>query len=131
LHKNLKNSENPTHGSGWIYASAWRQLRGYAVVGLMVVFCTALTRLLMRDGPEERKRCEYIETISVECDRQIDFVLNLLDLSRIEGGVLRVTHERVDVQEVISSVVKSETRSWTHCFVCAATGWSGSNQRVR
>jgi signal transduction histidine kinase len=71
----------------------------------------ALTRLLMRDGLEEKKRREYIETISVECDRQIDFVLNMLDLSRIEGGVLRVTHERVDVREVISSVVKSETRS--------------------
>jgi signal transduction histidine kinase len=71
----------------------------------------ALTRLLMRDGIDETKRREYIETISVECDRQIDFVLNLLDLSRIEGGVMRVTHERVDVEEVISSVVKSETRS--------------------
>ncbi len=71
----------------------------------------ALTRLLMREGLDETKRREYIETISVECDRQIDFVLNLLDLSRIEGGVLRVTHQRVDVQEVISSVVKSETRS--------------------
>src|SRR6185295_9983199 len=71
----------------------------------------ALTRLLMRDGLDEKKRREYIETISVECDRQIDFVLNMLDLSRIEGGVLRVTHERVDVLEVISSVVKSETRS--------------------
>ena len=71
----------------------------------------ALTRLLMRDGLDEAKRREYIETISIECDRQIDFVLNLLDLSRIEGGVLRVKHDRVDVQEVISSVVKSETRS--------------------
>jgi signal transduction histidine kinase len=186
--------------SAILYASAWRQLMGYAVVGLIVVFCTmtgalliarsiarpvrllnfaaeefgggnfsarapaegqdemsrlgmnfnamaerlqkrearlaeldrlksefvstvshelrtplttikALTRLLMRDGLEETKRREYIETISVECDRQIDFVLNLLDLSRIEGGVLRVTHERVDVEEVISSVVKSEARS--------------------
>ena len=71
----------------------------------------ALTRLLMREGLDETKRREYIETISVECDRQIDFVLNLLDLSRIEGGVLRVTHEQVDVQEVMSSVVKSEARS--------------------
>ena len=183
-----------------LYASAWRQLLGYAVVGLIVVFCTmtgalliarsiarpvrllnfaaeefgggnfsaraptegkdemsrlgvnfnamaerlqkrearfaeldrlksefvstvshelrtplttikALTRLLMREGLEETKRREYIETISVECDRQIDFVLNLLDLSRIEGGVLRVTHERVEVAEVISSVIKSEARS--------------------
>ncbi|HSE22457.1 MAG TPA: ATP-binding protein [Pyrinomonadaceae bacterium] len=71
----------------------------------------ALTRLLMRDGLEEKKRREYVETISVECDRQIDFVLNMLDLSRIEGGVLRVTHERVEVDQVISSVVKSEARS--------------------
>ncbi len=186
--------------SAILYASAWRQLMGYAVIGLIVVFCTvtaalliarsigrpvrllnlaaeefgggnfsarapaagrdeisrlgmnfnamaerlqkreerfaeldrlksefvstvshelrtplttikALTRLLMREGLDETKRREYIETISVECDRQIDLVLNLLDLSRIEGGVLRVTHERVDVQDVISSVVKSETRS--------------------
>lgn len=70
----------------------------------------ALTRLLMRDDLDEEKRREYVETISLECDRQIDLVLNLLDLSRIEGGVLRVTHERVDVGEVISSVVKSVTR---------------------
>lgn len=186
--------------SAILYASAWRQLMGYAVVGLIVVFCTmtgallitrsiarpvrllnvaaeefgggnfsarapaeggdeisrlgrnfnamaqrlqkrearlaeldrlksefvstvshelrtplttikALTRLLMREGLDEAKRREYVETISVECDRQIDFVLNLLDLSRIEGGVLRVTHERVDVDDIISSVVKAETRS--------------------
>ena len=71
----------------------------------------ALTRLLMRDGIDDVKRREYLETISVECDRQIDLVLNLLDLSRIEGGVLRVTHERVDVEELLASVVKSETRS--------------------
>lgn len=71
----------------------------------------ALTKLLMRDGIDDVKRREYVETISVECDRQIDLVLNLLDLSRIEGGVLRVTHERVNVQELIASVVKSETRS--------------------
>ncbi len=186
--------------SASLYAAAWRQLMSYAVVGLIVVFCTmtgallitrsiarpvrllslaadefgggnfaarapaegrdvisrlgmnfnamaerlqkrearrteldrlksefvstvshelrtplttikALTRLLMREGLDETKRREYIETISVECDRQIDFVLNLLDLSRIEGGVMRVTHERVDVDGLISSVVKSETRS--------------------
>jgi signal transduction histidine kinase len=70
----------------------------------------ALTRLLMRDEIGEEKRREYVETISLECDRQIDLVLNLLDLSRIEGGVLQVTHDRVDVGEVISSVVKSVAR---------------------
>jgi signal transduction histidine kinase len=71
----------------------------------------ALTKLLLRDGIDDLKRREYLETISVECDRQIDLVLNLLDLSRIEGGVLRVTHERVVVEGLIASVVKSETRT--------------------
>jgi signal transduction histidine kinase len=71
----------------------------------------ALTRLLMRDGLSEAKQREYIETISVECDRQIDLVLNLLDLARIEGGVFRITHERVNVDEVMSSCVKAGIRS--------------------
>ncbi|MGQ0762492.1 MAG: ATP-binding protein [Acidobacteriota bacterium] len=69
----------------------------------------ALTRLLMRDGLSAKQR-EYIETISVECDRQIDLVLNLLDLARIEGGVFRITHERVNVDEVMSSCVKAAAR---------------------
>jgi signal transduction histidine kinase len=71
----------------------------------------ALTRLLLRNGLTDMKRREYIETISVECDRQIDLVLNLLDLSRMEGGVFRITHERVDVNEVIWSCVRSEARA--------------------
>lgn len=71
----------------------------------------ALTRLLMRDDLSESKQREYIETISVECDRQIDLVLNLLDLARIEGGVFRITHERVNVEEVMSSCVKAGIRA--------------------
>jgi signal transduction histidine kinase len=68
----------------------------------------ALTRLLMRGELTEEKRREYLETISVECDRQIDLVLNLLDLSRIEGGVFRVYPERVEPLEIIESCVRSE-----------------------
>ena len=71
----------------------------------------ALTRLLMRGELADAKRREYLETISVECDRQIDLVLNLLDLSRIEGGVFRINTERVDVASVIESCVKSEKAS--------------------
>ncbi len=71
----------------------------------------ALTRLLMRAELSEDKRREYLETISVECDRQIDLVLNLLDLSRIEGGVFRIAFEKVDVAEVIRLCVKSETNA--------------------
>ncbi len=69
----------------------------------------ALTRLLMRGEITDEKQREYLETISVECDRQIDLVLNLLDLSRIEGGVFRLNFERVEPLEAIESCVKSET----------------------
>lgn len=68
----------------------------------------ALTRLLMRGEITDEKRREYLETISVECDRQIDLVLNLLDLSRIEGGVYSLNFERVELLEAIESCVKSE-----------------------
>jgi two-component system sensor histidine kinase BaeS len=68
----------------------------------------ALTRLLKRGELTDEKRREYLQTISVECDRQIDLVLNLLDLSRIEGGVFRISPEKVLVADVISSCVKSE-----------------------
>ncbi|MEZ5345451.1 MAG: HAMP domain-containing sensor histidine kinase [Pyrinomonadaceae bacterium] len=68
----------------------------------------ALTRLLMRGEITNEKRREYLETISVECDRQIDLVLNLLDLSRIEGGVFRINYESVSVLEAIESCVRSE-----------------------
>jgi two-component system phosphate regulon sensor histidine kinase PhoR len=68
----------------------------------------ALTRLLQRGEVGEEKQREYLETISIECDRQIDLILNLLDLSRIEGGVFRISLERVEVDEVITSCVKGE-----------------------
>ena len=67
-----------------------------------------LVRLLLRKDPPEIKRREYLETISVECDRQIDLVLNLLDTSRIEGGVFRMAVEKVNVVEVVRSCVKAE-----------------------
>ena len=67
-----------------------------------------LARLLLRQNPPEEKRREYLETISVECDRQIDLVLNLLDTSRIEGGIYRLSFEKTGVAEVVRSCVKSE-----------------------
>ena len=68
----------------------------------------ALTRLLLRGGVSEEKQREYLGTISIECDRQIDLILNLLDLSRIEGGVFRIDLERLEVDQVITSCVNGE-----------------------
>jgi signal transduction histidine kinase len=71
----------------------------------------ALTRLLLRGGLDEAKHREHLETIAVECDRQIDLVLNLLDLSRIEAGALHLSPGRVDTAEVLSSCLKSQSRA--------------------
>ena len=60
-----------------------------------------LTRVLLRGGESREERREYLETIAAECDRQIDLVLNLLDLSRIEAGVFNISRTRVDVLEII------------------------------
>ncbi len=68
----------------------------------------ALTRLLMRHDLTDEKQREYLETISIECDRQIELVLNLLDLSRIEGGVYRFFFRRVDLGEIAAACVKTE-----------------------
>lgn len=60
-----------------------------------------LTRVLLRGGETKDERKEYLETIAAECDRQIDLVLNLLDLSRIEAGKFSLTCNEVDVNEII------------------------------
>jgi signal transduction histidine kinase len=71
----------------------------------------ALTRLLLRGGLDEAKQQEYLETIAVECDRQIDLVLNLLDLSRLEAGAFELSLGRVETAEVLLSCLKSQSRA--------------------
>jgi signal transduction histidine kinase len=67
-----------------------------------------LTRLLQRGGQTEEERREYLETIAAECDRQIDLVLNLLDLSRIEAGAFKVSRSRASVEELLLACVRIE-----------------------
>ncbi|HEU4508860.1 MAG TPA: HAMP domain-containing sensor histidine kinase, partial [Pyrinomonadaceae bacterium] len=62
-----------------------------------------LTRVLLRGGENHEERREYLETIAAECDRQIDLVLNLLDLSRIEAGVFTVCRTKVNVAEIVGN----------------------------
>ena len=67
-----------------------------------------LTSVLLRGNVSEADRHDYLETIMAECDRQIDLVLNLLDLSRIEAGTFNITLSPVHVEEVIQSCVDVE-----------------------
>lgn len=67
-----------------------------------------LAHLLRRGDVTEEERLDHSETIAVECDRQIDFVGNLLDLSRIESGAYRLRKGRLDIRELIDSCVEVE-----------------------
>lgn len=67
-----------------------------------------LTRVLLRKNPTEEERREYLEDIASECDRQIDLVHNLLDLSRVKVGGVEIRSGRVDVGEALQACEKIE-----------------------
>jgi signal transduction histidine kinase len=67
-----------------------------------------LAHLLQRSDVTEEEKLDYSKTIAIECDRQIDFVGNLLDLSRIESGSYPLRKTHVDVPKLIVSCVEIE-----------------------
>jgi signal transduction histidine kinase len=67
-----------------------------------------LAHLLQRIPLSNEDRLDYAKTIATECDRQIDFVGNLLDLSRIESGAYKLNKERVEVGQLVRSSVEVE-----------------------
>jgi signal transduction histidine kinase len=67
-----------------------------------------LAHLLQRSELTEEEKLDFAKTIAIECDRQIEFVGNLLDLSRIESGAYKLRKTRVNVRELISSCVDVE-----------------------
>ena len=62
-----------------------------------------LAHLLQQRHVTEEERLDFSKTVAIECDRQIDFVGNLLDLSRIESGAYKLRKMQVDVLKLISS----------------------------
>ncbi len=68
-----------------------------------------LTRVLLRGPLTDQERREYLETIGSECDRQIDLVVNLLDLSRIEAGRMQVTVRPTDAAPVVRQCTDAMT----------------------
>jgi signal transduction histidine kinase len=67
-----------------------------------------LTHVLQRAHPSAAERSEYLDTIASECDRQIDLVNNLLDLTRIESGAYPLDVAVVDVGEVLTACANLE-----------------------
>src|SRR5688572_11909818 len=67
-----------------------------------------LAHLLQHRALPEEERLDYSQTIATECDRQINFVGNLLDLSRIESGAYELRQVKVAVDDLIRSSVDAE-----------------------
>lgn len=67
-----------------------------------------LTHYLRRKNPTEAEREEYLGDIASECDRQIDLVHNLLDLSRIKTGGIEINLKQTDIGKILHDCVKIE-----------------------
>ncbi len=68
-----------------------------------------LTRVLQSDKISVAEREEYLETITTECNRQIAFIQDLLDLSRIESGAYRISPAPLDVVRLLLETVETQT----------------------
>lgn len=67
-----------------------------------------LTRVMQRRELAKEEQTEYLKDIASECDRQIDLVHNLLDLSKIKSGGLDLDLRCVNIEEVIRACEKIE-----------------------
>lgn len=56
---------------------------------------------------DDTERGEFLQSIEAETDRLTNIVTNLLDLSRIEAGVVRPSMHVVSVDDVISTTLRS------------------------
>jgi signal transduction histidine kinase/DNA-binding NarL/FixJ family response regulator len=81
-----------------------------------------LTRVLQRREMTDEEREEYLTDIASECDREIDLVLNLLDLSRIRAGGVQIRLQPVAVADVIGAcekLVRGDAEKHNHHLVVA------------
>ncbi len=76
-----------------------------------------LTRVMQRREITEAERDEYLADIASECDREIDLVLNLLDLSRIKTSGVQIRLQPVDAAAVVRScqkIMRGEAEQLNH-----------------
>jgi signal transduction histidine kinase len=70
-----------------------------------------LVRVLEKKDVTEEERSDFLKTIAVECDRQIDFIQNLLDLSRLESGTFRPSLREVNLAQFLEEFTNTQRRS--------------------
>ena len=83
----------------------------------------SVTDLLDEDVPHTSgARREALEAIDLESERLNALIANLLDMSRIEAGVLHARLETVDVGDAVSSSVRNVARVWPQIRVRSLVG---------
>lgn len=74
---------------------------------------TSVTDLLAEDSPREGEYLtEALESINSETDRLTSLIANLLDMSRIERGMLRPRIQGVDLAETLALAAERARREW-------------------
>jgi two-component system, OmpR family, sensor histidine kinase KdpD len=78
----------------------------------------SVTDLLGQDVEQDADYArEALESIDVETDRLAALIANLLDMSRIEGGMLKARLQNVDLAEVLPACVDRVCRQWPELTV--------------
>ena len=62
--------------------------------------------LMADEDVDEQTRREFLETMREQVDRLAKLATDLLDLSRLDSGRLRVEHEPVDLGEIVQAVAE-------------------------
>lgn len=82
-----------------------------------------LTRVMQRRELSAEERALYLSDIASECDREIDLVLNLLDLSRIRSGRVELSLKRAELSEILhacAKIVQGEAEKHEHAIAVEA-----------
>jgi two-component system, OmpR family, sensor histidine kinase KdpD len=91
----------------------------------------SVTDLLDEEAPDDPAyRSEALTSIDKEVDRLNLLIANLLDMSRIESGMLRARVQGVDLQEVIGQSLEQARRRWSSVHFAVSAGANGAVVRA-
>jgi two-component system, OmpR family, sensor histidine kinase KdpD len=89
---------------------------------------TDLLALDVEHGPDALR--EALESIDTEADRLASLIANLLDMSRIEGGMLTARLQNVDLTEALLRCVDRIRYQWPRLRVCVSVKQAASLVRA-
>jgi two-component system sensor histidine kinase KdpD len=91
----------------------------------------SVTDLLGDDAEQDADYArETLESIDKETDRLAALIANLLDMSRIEGGMLEARLQSVDLAEVVTACVDRVRRQWPRLTVRVGIAPSAATVRA-